>query len=113
LDFWVNRPLIGRLLQPARVMVATGSDAAGGETRRDSRSHRAMRAAADGFCSGFSIIRLSSSSPTRHCGLYIRGLPIYVTGNSSSKSRSGTMRAEIENIVDEIKQAISLLRRHL
>ncbi|CCE95550.1 hypothetical protein SFHH103_01051 [Sinorhizobium fredii HH103] len=28
-------------------------------------------------------------------------------------SRSGTMRSEIENIVDEIKQAISLLRRHL
>ncbi|ASY56041.1 hypothetical protein SS05631_c10910 [Sinorhizobium sp. CCBAU 05631] len=27
--------------------------------------------------------------------------------------RSGTMRSEIENIVDEIKQAISLLRRHL
>jgi len=28
-------------------------------------------------------------------------------------SRSRTMRTEIENIVDEIKQAISLLRRHL
>jgi hypothetical protein len=27
--------------------------------------------------------------------------------------RNGTMRIEIENIVDEIKQAISLLRRHL
>ncbi|APG84208.1 hypothetical protein SAMCFNEI73_Ch1450 [Sinorhizobium americanum] len=27
--------------------------------------------------------------------------------------RSRTMRNEIENIVDEIKQAISLLRRHL
>jgi len=29
------------------------------------------------------------------------------------RAKTGTMRAEIENVVDEIKQAISLLRRHL
>jgi hypothetical protein len=28
-------------------------------------------------------------------------------------SKKADMRAEIENVVDEIKQAISLLRRHL
>jgi hypothetical protein len=29
------------------------------------------------------------------------------------KRRTSAMRAEITNVVDEIKQAISLLRRHL
>ncbi|WP_198935118.1 hypothetical protein [Pararhizobium arenae] len=33
--------------------------------------------------------------------------------HQNPNSRSGKMRSEIENIVDEIKQAISLLRRHL
>ncbi len=36
------------------------------------------------------------------------------TGTAQDRTqRSRTMRAEIENVVDEIKQAISLLRRHL
>jgi hypothetical protein len=30
-----------------------------------------------------------------------------------STPRGETMRAEIENIVDEIKQSVGLLRRHL
>ncbi len=31
----------------------------------------------------------------------------------SDRQRETSMRTEIENLVDEIKQAISLLRRHL
>jgi len=41
---------------------------------------------------------------------------LYVTVHLSSSSigiRADKMRAEIENVVDETKQAISLLRRHL
>jgi len=33
--------------------------------------------------------------------------------SASNKSRIMKMRAEIENRVDEVKQAVSLLRRHL
>jgi hypothetical protein len=33
--------------------------------------------------------------------------------SSPTPSKKTDMRAEIENVVDEIKQAISLLRRHL
>jgi hypothetical protein len=36
-----------------------------------------------------------------------------LTANAKDNPKAGKMRAEIENIVDEIKQAISLLRRHL
>ena len=34
-------------------------------------------------------------------------------GDASSTPRGETMRAEVENIVDEIKQSVGLLRRHL
>jgi len=34
-------------------------------------------------------------------------------GTFSDDRKNGTMRAEIVNVTDEIKQAISLLRRHL
>ena len=37
----------------------------------------------------------------------------YVIASLYQRIRNGPMRIEIENIVDEIKQAISLLRRHL
>jgi len=33
--------------------------------------------------------------------------------DSSERYQESIMRAETENLVDEIKQAISLLRRHL
>jgi hypothetical protein len=45
-------------------------------------------------------------------GLYIRARPLYFTA-TETLSKKADMRAEIENVVDEIKQAISLLRRHL
>jgi hypothetical protein len=35
------------------------------------------------------------------------------SGDASSTPRGETMRAEVENIVDEIKQSVGLLRRHL
>lgn len=38
---------------------------------------------------------------------------VAISGTSSVRLRKETMRNEIENIVDEIKQAVSLLRRHL
>jgi hypothetical protein len=44
--------------------------------------------------------------------LYIPSQSLYVTVHPNS-IRKSDMRAEIENVVDEIKQAISLLRRHL
>ena len=47
------------------------------------------------------------------CGLYIRARPLYFTATDTALKKKADMRAEIENIVDEIKQAISLLRRHL
>jgi hypothetical protein len=35
------------------------------------------------------------------------------SGDAASTPRGETMRAEIQNIVDEIKQSVGLLRRHL
>ena len=45
-------------------------------------------------------------------GLYIRARPLYFGANETA-SKKTDMRAEIESIIDETKQAISLLRRHL
>jgi hypothetical protein len=46
-------------------------------------------------------------------GLYVRARPLYFTATEIALKKKAVMRAEIENVVDEIKQAISLLRRHL
>jgi len=35
------------------------------------------------------------------------------SGDAASTPRGDTMRAEIQNVVDEIKQSVGLLRRHL
>jgi hypothetical protein len=44
--------------------------------------------------------------------LYTSGPPPYVRADSRGGERV-PMRAEIENFIDEIKQVITLLRRHL
>jgi hypothetical protein len=53
----------------------------------------------------------------RSISLYTRGRRAYVPRRSKSPSRNGkkqpAMRAETEKLVDEIKQGITLLRRHL
>ncbi|WP_206535493.1 hypothetical protein, partial [Mesorhizobium sp. M7A.F.Ca.CA.004.09.1.2] len=47
--------------------------------------------------------------------LYSRRRPAYVSRRPTSANRTEqpAMRAETQNIVDEIRQAITLLRRHL
>jgi hypothetical protein len=39
--------------------------------------------------------------------------PLHIAEAGSSRRIKGTMRAEVERLVEEIKQSVGLLRRHL
>ena len=40
-------------------------------------------------------------------------VPLYMHGQRKASPKAPSMRAETERTIDEIKQALSLLRRHL
>ena len=48
-----------------------------------------------------------------HCALQPARRYIRANRNGHSARSETTMRAEIESLVDEIKQSVGLLRRHL
>ncbi len=50
---------------------------------------------------------------TGSCGVYFASACHYARRNFPERTKHTQMRNETLNIVDEIKQAISLLRRHL
>jgi hypothetical protein len=58
-------------------------------------------------------MNISRMGLTGSCGVYFASACHYARRNFPERTKHTQMRNETLNIVDEIKQAISLLRRHL